>query len=44
MSENVVVSFGRRVASEAGLMQCLVARLPALKVTESPAASRSVLF
>ena len=44
VSENVVVSFGRHVASEAGLMQRLVARLSVLEVTESPAARRSVLF
>ena len=33
VSENVVVSFGRHVASEAGLMQRLVARLSVLEVT-----------
>ena len=30
MSENVVMSFGRHVASEAGLMQCFVARFAVL--------------
>ena len=44
MSENVVMSFGRHVASEAGLMQCFVARFAVLEVTESPTARRSVLF
>jgi hypothetical protein len=44
VSENVVMSFGRHVASEAGLMQCFVARFAVLEVTESPAARRRVLF
>src|SRR5258708_35909239 len=44
VSENVVMSFGRHVASEAGLMQCFVARFAVLEVTESPAARSSVLF
>src|ERR1700761_271960 len=42
--ENVIVSFGRHVASEARLMQCLVARFSVLEVTEPPTARRSVLF
>jgi hypothetical protein len=36
MSENEAMSFGRLVAGEAGFVQCLVARLSVLKVTEPP--------
>jgi hypothetical protein len=42
--ENVIVSFGRLVAGEAGFVQCLVARLSVLKVSEPPAAGRGVPF
>jgi hypothetical protein len=33
VSENIVMSFGRLVASETGFVQGFVARLPVLKVT-----------
>jgi hypothetical protein len=44
MSENELVSFGRLVAGEAGFVQCLVARLSVLKVTEPPTTRCGVLF
>jgi hypothetical protein len=44
VSKNVVASFSGHVASEAGFMQCLVARSSVLEVTKPPAARRSVLF
>src|SRR6266478_3700325 len=44
LRENEVASFGRLVAGEAGFVQCFVGRFAVLKVTESPAARRGVLF
>ena len=41
--EDIVAIFRRRVAGEAGLVQRLVARLSARKVSEPPAACRGVL-
>src|SRR5271165_581143 len=42
--EDIVAILHRRVAGEAGLVQRLVARLSAFKVSESPAARRGVLL
>jgi hypothetical protein len=44
MSENEAMSFGRLVAGEAGFVQCLVARLSVLKITEPPPTRGGVLF
>ena len=44
MSKNEVVSFSRLVTTEAGFVQCLVAGLAILKITEPPATRCGVLF
>src|ERR1700739_2809327 len=44
VSKNEVVSFSGLVTTEAGFVQCLVARLAILKVTEPPATRCGVLF
>ena len=44
MGEDIVAIFRRRVTGKAGLVQCLVARLSAFKVSEPPTARCGVLF
>src|SRR5271170_3379621 len=44
MGEDIVAIFRRRVAREAGLVQCLVARLSVLEVSEPPAARLGILL